>query len=163
MITLKQLIYRPPQLFYEHVISRKRGNVGFVLLEFFLLGFIMARLYVYLSILGLWPENFMIGVVKVHMHHFGWGILIVALTGFVYFNLPYYLIPKWRLKLAGLYGWGLGLIFDQFGMWLNLKDEYSLRRGYDAVIILAGLMINVVYFSKMWRLLYKKTLGKVLE
>lgn len=158
-----RLIYRPPVFLYEHLISRKRGSLGFVILEFFLLGFVMARAYVYFSRLGWWPQNFMTVVVGQHIHHFAWGIILVVPVGLAYMLMPERFMPYWRLKLAAIYGWGMGLIFDQFGMWINLTDNYSLRTGYDAVVILAGILINGVYFKPMWKFLYQKTLKKVIE
>lgn len=143
--------------FYEHLIARKRGSTGFVILLFFLLGFILARLYVYLAVLGLWKDNFTPAFFNSHIHHFALGIFLVAPAGFTSLVLPHNLLPRWRLKLAAVYGLGLGLIFDEFGMWLNLKDEYSLRQGYDAVIIAAAIIINVVYFARIWRLLFRAT------
>lgn len=145
---------------YEHLIAKKRGSIGFTILLFFLLGFMMARGYVYLSLLGLWRENFMIAIVGRHIHHFAWGIFLVVPASLLFMLLPSRLMPYWRLKLAAIYGWGMGLIFDQFGMWLNLRDEYSVRRGYDAVILLAGVLINVVYFGRMWRFIFKKLTGR---
>ncbi|MCX6816431.1 MAG: hypothetical protein NTZ93_00985 [Candidatus Beckwithbacteria bacterium] len=145
---------------YEHLIARKRGSTGFVILLFFLIGFIMARGYIYLSLLGLWRDNFTPQFIGAHIHHFALGIFLVVPASLLFMLLPPKFMPYWRLKLAAIYGWGMGLIFDEFGMWLNLQDEYSLRHGYDAIIVLAGLLINVVYFGRMWRFIFKKLTGR---
>lgn len=160
MAFIKKIIYRPPQFLYEHLIARKKGSIGFVILEFFLLGFLMARGYVWLSQLGWVPANFMTVTVNRHIHHFAWGIFLVVPAGLLFMLIPPRFLPYWRLKLAAIYGWGMGLIFDEFGMWLNLENVYHLREGYDAIIVVAGILINVVYFGRMWRYLLKKLTGR---
>ena len=37
-----------------------------------------------------------------------------------------------------VYGIGLGLTFDEFGMWLHLNGDYWQRASFDAVIVLAA-------------------------
>jgi len=130
-----------------------------VLLEFFLLGFLMARGYVYLSEAGWLPQNLMTVAVGRHIHHFAWGIFLVVPTGVLFMLMPSKLLAYWRLKLVAIYGWGMGLIFDEFGMWLNLEDDYHWRQGYDAVIVVAGLLINIVYFKEIWLFLLSKLTG----
>ena len=159
-MVFKKIIFRPPQIIYEHLIAKKRGSMGFVILLFFLIGFVMARGYIYLSLLGLWRDNFTPKFISTHIHHFALGIFLVVPVSLLFMVMPPKLMPFWRLKLAAIYGWGLGLICDEFGMWLNLRDEYSLRHGYDAIIVLAGVLINIVYFGKLWRFLAKKLTGR---
>jgi len=38
------------------------------------------------------------------------------------------------------YGIGLGLTFDEFGLWLHLGGDYWQRASYDAVIVLATVL-----------------------
>ena len=141
--------------FYEHLIARKRGSAAFVILLFCLLAFVISRACVYAAMLGYIPDSLTVNVRGVHIHHFAWGIMVASVAGFINFVLPYHLLPKWRLKLAAVYGWGLGWTFDEFGMWLHLRDDYLIRQSYDAMIILGAILINVVYFSRIWRLLFR--------
>jgi hypothetical protein len=39
-----------------------------------------------------------------------------------------------------LYGIGLALTFDEFGMWLHLGGPYWQRASFDAVVVIAGLL-----------------------
>jgi hypothetical protein len=45
---------------------------------------------------------------------------------------------------------GLGLTFDEFGMWLRLQDDYWSRLSYDAIIVISLFFINIVYFYSSW-------------
>lgn len=117
----------------------------------FLVTFIIARTWVYLSILGVVPESFTENVRGVHIHHFTWGILLNSIIGYLILVLPRHLFQAWKLKLSALFGVGLALTFDEFGMWLRLKDVYFIRHSYDAVIIIAVLFINIIYFGTLWK------------
>jgi hypothetical protein len=54
---------------------------------------------------------------------------------------------------AILYGIGLGLTFDEFGMWLHLGGPYWQRASYDAVITVASLLGLIAFGSQIrhWR------------
>ena len=44
----------------------------------------------------------------------------------------------WYYIAVGLFGFGCGLTFDEFALWLNLRDVYwekEGRRSIDAVIV----------------------------
>lgn len=46
---------------------------------------------------------------------------------------------------AAVYGIGLALTFDEFGMWLHLNDFYWQRASFDAItVIMAALALMVV-------------------
>ena len=42
--------------------------------------------------------------------------------------------------MAWLYGVGLALTFDEFGMWLHLRGGYWQRASFDAMTALVGLL-----------------------
>ncbi len=86
------------------------------------------------------------------------GIIILTVAGYLALNFHG---QRVRHYIAALYGIGLGLAYDEFGMWLHLKDDYWIRQSYDAVAIIMVLLINVVYFSNLWRRIFLKsvTLG----
>ncbi len=52
-----------------------------------------------------------------------------------------------------IYGVGLGLTFDEFGMWLHLGGPYWQRASYDAVITIASVLALIAYGSQIrhWR------------
>ena len=91
----------------------------------------------------------------VHVHHLNFGIIILGITGFL---ALYDLRPWAHRKLAVFYGIGLGLTFDEFALWLRLQDDYYARISYDAIIIIALILLNIIYFSDFWR-----RMGKVIR
>ena len=136
---------------YEHFIKKQRDGVPFVVFLFFLISFSLARFWVYLANAGYVVDSLSSNVRGVHIHHFAYGILISSIIGFLALVLPRRFFHLWKLKLAAFYGIGLGLTFDEFGMWLRLQDDYYIRHGYDAVIIIAIIFINIIYFNNLWK------------
>lgn len=125
--------------------------MSFVVLISFLSTFILVRIYVILGTTGIIndPELYIRGY---HIHHLNYGIVILAIAGF--FALIFQ-NTKNRLKIGALYGFGLGLTFDEFGMWLKLENDYWARASYDAVIIIGLIFTSVVYLPSFWRGLIK--------
>jgi hypothetical protein len=107
----------------------------------FVLTFIVARAIVLLTAAGVIPE-FHIQVGDTHVHHLNIGIFILAGMG------GYLLLvrPGGRALqgAAVIYGVGLGLTFDEFGMWLHLEDVYWHRASFDAVVVISGLLALVI-------------------
>lgn len=73
-----------------------------------------------------------------HVHHLNYGIFLLSAVGaYLLFRRP----RGRRLTLATLaYGVGLGLTFDEFGMWLHLGGPYWQRASFDAVIVIFSLL-----------------------
>ncbi|MCX6567571.1 MAG: hypothetical protein NT147_00775, partial [Candidatus Aminicenantes bacterium] len=46
---------------------------------------------------------------------------------------------------AVLYGIGLALTFDEFGMWLHLGGGYWQRASFDAVTVVVGLLMLLAF------------------
>ncbi len=121
-------------------------NQNFWVLVSFLPTFIIARLVVYNL-----PDLFL-EFRGVHVHHLTYGIILLAFTGLWALNVTTERQKKW---CAAIYGVGLALAFDEFGMWLHLEDDYWIRYSYDAIIIITAILVNIVYMSFFW----KKILG----
>lgn len=117
-------------------------NVNFWILIAFLPTFVIARAIVYN-----FPSLFL-EVRGVHVHHLTYGIFLLAIAGILSLNFTSW---KWKITNALLYGVGLALAFDEFGMWLHLEDNYWIRHSYDAIIILVAILFNIVYLSFFWR------------
>lgn len=126
---------------YQDILVKPRKHVNFWILSSFLPTFLISRMMVYIA-----PDLF-IKVRGVHIHHLTYGIFLLAIAGFMSQNLEN---PKWKEKIAILYGIGLALSFDEFGMWLRLQDGYWIRQSYDAILIILSLLISIVYFSSFW-------------
>src|SRR3954447_25259893 len=73
-----------------------------------------------------------------HVHHLNYGIFLLCGVG----AYLLFVNPQGRpLRAAALaYGVGLGLTFDEFGMWIHLGGPYWQRASYDAVVVVAAVL-----------------------
>lgn len=103
----------------------------------FLLTFIAARALVILIMTRRMPDLFL-HLGGTHVHHLNYGIFLLSAVGgiLVFGRQPG---PRLRQVCALLYGFGMALTFDEFGMWLHLGGGYWQRASFDAVIVLLGL------------------------
>jgi hypothetical protein len=103
----------------------------------FLVTFLGARLLVFLIMSRRLPSMFL-HVGGTHVHHLNYGIFLLSLVGaFLIFVRP----AGRAFKVAAvLYAMGLGLTFDEFGMWLNLGGGYWQRASLDATITVATFL-----------------------
>lgn len=125
--------------------------MSFSVLTSFLLTFIFVRTYVRLGKMGI-IEDPNLYIKGYHIHHLNYGIFILAITGLL---ALFFLNTKNRLKIGALYGIGLALTFDEFGMWLKLEDDYWTRLSYDTMIIITIIFASMVYLPSFWhRLIY---------
>lgn len=148
--------------FNQNINSPTTKRIISIIVFSFLTTFIIARAFVYL-VLNHWMPNFFLTVNGVHIHHFTYGVVILTMVGL-------YLILKrpstdsrtflWSVLL---YGIGLGLTFDEFGMWIHLKDDYWIRHSYDAVIIVVLFLLNIAYYKSLWQILTLKRLRENLK
>ena len=76
------------------------------------------------------------------MHHLNYGIFLLAgIAAYLIFQSP----TGWRLHTAAVvYGIGLALTFDEFGMWLHLGGGYWQRASFDAVVVIAAALGLIV-------------------
>lgn len=135
---------------YNHIKDRHGQKTSFVILLAFLLSFIVARVYSLFTVIDLFP---VLTVKGVRVHHLNFGISFLAIAGFLAFYLAN---TKHHKKVAIMYGIGLGLTFDEFAMWLRLEDNYWVRTSYDAIIIIAAILLNAVFFGSFWLRFFKR-------
>lgn len=126
---------------YRELIVERERETTFWVLTAFLPTFLIIRVLVYLK-----PTLF-VNVNGTHVHHLTWGILILAISGYLALTLQ---SRRYQPGVAALYGFGLALAFDEFGMWLLLRDDYWVRQSYDAVFLILALLINTVSFGDFW-------------
>jgi len=101
----------------------------------FMLTFITARLVSILMMLPQVPDIYLY-VHDVHIHHLNYGIFLLAGVGaYLLFSSQPATPPA-----AVIYGIGLGLTFDEFGMWLHLNGDYWQRASFDAIVVLAAAL-----------------------
>src|SRR5712691_4955264 len=112
--------------------SNTRHLARLVLLSL-MLTFIAARVVSILMMLHWMPDIFLY-VRDTHVHHLNYGIfLLVGVGAYLLFHPGPAAAPA-----AVVYGIGLGLTFDEFGLWLHLHGDYWQRASFDAVIVLAA-------------------------
>ncbi|MDD3190523.1 MAG: hypothetical protein PHI66_02420 [Candidatus Pacebacteria bacterium] len=131
---------------YDNLIRKHEKRVSFIVLVSFLFTFIFVRAYVIFANSGIFDDPY-IYVRGYHIHHLNYGIFIMAIVGFLSLTFQN---EKNRLKIGALYGIGMGLTFDEFGMWMRLEDDYWVRASYDAIIVISLLFMSFVYFPSFW-------------
>src|SRR5581483_6952218 len=96
-------------------------------LLFFLLTFIAARITVFLIVSQRVPDIYL-RVHGTHVHHLNYGIFLLAFVGgYTVLGHP---SPTRMKLLSALYGIGLALTFDEFGLWLHLGGSYWQRASF---------------------------------
>lgn len=116
----------------------------------FALTFILSRILVFLVMSRRLPFLFLY-VHGTHVHHLNYGIAILTATGgYLLFARPDGAAAR-RAALA--YGVGLGLTFDEFGMWLHLGGSYWQRASVDAVVVIGSFLalLAVAPTFERWR------------
>jgi lysyl-tRNA synthetase class 2 len=101
-------------------------------------GFIRTSAHMIRAQVSWWPGNVQVG--GTHVHHLVWGICLLLISGYV--GAVIRPDEPWsQIAIVGL-GIGAGLTFDEFALWLNLRDVYweaEGRRSIDAVIVVAAV------------------------
>lgn len=137
-----------------HTIEELRGlavthRMARHVLVAFLVTFVASRLVVLLTTVG-WMPNLHMRWGETHVHHLALGILLLAGVGAALLLLR---PVAGGLRAAALvYGVGLALTFDEFGMWLHLDDVYWQRASFDAVVVIAAFFGLVVAGPSLKRL-----------
>ena len=103
----------------------------------FIVTFALARSIVILMSIGR-LHDFYLRFGQTHIHHLNYGIFILSgLGAYLIFVRP---DSRGLAKAAVLYGVGLALTFDEFGMWLHLDDIYWQRRSFDAMVLIMAIL-----------------------
>src|SRR5688572_21345685 len=98
----------------------------------FIVTFALARSVVLLMSLGALRDLYL-QVGQTHVHHLNYGIFLLSAVGaYLIFLRP---DSRGVARAAVLYGVGLALTFDEFGMWLHLDDIYWQRASFDAMVL----------------------------
>jgi hypothetical protein len=103
----------------------------------FLFTFMAARVLVFLIVARRIPDVYL-NLGGTHVHHLNYGIFL--LSGVGAYMLLGYPGPRGLRWSAVVYGIGLALTFDEFGLWLHLGGSYWQRASFDAVVVIAGLL-----------------------
>jgi hypothetical protein len=118
------------------VESRPRRLARPILVSF-LLTFMAARVLVFLIVSRRLPDVYL-HLGGTHVHHLNYGIFMLSGVG------AYLLLknpgPRALFWSAIVYGIGLALTFDEFGLWLHLGGSYWQRASFDAVVVISGFL-----------------------
>ena len=85
-----------------------------------------------------------------HVHHLNYGIFLLSTVAAVLLFAK--MNETQRAACAVVYGIGMALTFDEFGMWLHLGASYWQRASFDAVIVLLGVF-GLIAFMPRWQYL----------
>jgi hypothetical protein len=130
----------------ETELDSAQGTSGFHrrarwILTSFLFTFMAARITVFLIASRRIPDIYL-HFGGTHVHHMNYGILLLSGVG------AYLLLGSPREKglrwATVLYGIGLALTFDEFGMWMHLGGSYWQRASFDAMVVIGGFLSLVV-------------------
>jgi hypothetical protein len=103
----------------------------------FIITFALARSTVLLMNYGR-LHDFYLRFGQTHVHHLNYGIILLAGVGGYLLFLRH--DDRGLARAAILYGVGLALTFDEFGMWLHLDDVYWQRASFDAMVLVAAIL-----------------------
>jgi len=73
-----------------------------------------------------------------HIHHYVYGIFILTVAGYLALIFKSERATPW---IALLYGLGVGLTFDEFGMWLNPPFQRGVRWSTNGFAIVIGALV----------------------
>ena len=75
-----------------------------------------------------------------HVHHYVYGIFMLSAAGYLALIFKG---PSATFWIALLYGLGIGLTFDEFGIWLNPPFQRGTRWNYGGLtVVVAALVLS---------------------
>ena len=127
----------------DEALTRLKHHLARMVLAAFIFTFVMARILVIFIMAGKLPPALFFHVKGTHVHHLNYGIFLLSFSGAaLLFAQPK---GKWLTLVAVIYGIGLGLTFDEFGMWLHLGGGYWQRASFDAITVIAAVLALIAY------------------
>lgn len=135
---------------YETYIVKRGKKLFFITFIIFLLTILLSRFIVIWIDSGRPFLNFF-RVSDYHVHHFYLGIFLIILSNwfFLSWNKKSY-SEEVKLSCSVLFGAGLGLITDEFGLLLTMefdvKGDYWAPHSYYLMGILSGVFLFSIIF-----------------
>ncbi len=102
----------------------------------FLATFVIARLFntTFPDFHISWSSNF-------HVHHFVYGFFVLAAAGYLALVHDG---PRAKYLVSLLYGFGFGLVMDEYALWLKLTDTEIDRWSYDGLLVFVGVVLLII-------------------
>jgi hypothetical protein len=139
------MVLGSPSVALEHDDTGRLGRVVFFV---FLVTFVLARITAYLIMARRIPDIYL-HLGGTHVHHLNYGIFLLSGIGaYLLFRRP---IGGALSVAAAVYGVGLALTFDEFGMWLHLGGSYWQRASFDAICVVAALLALIAFAPPVQR------------
>jgi hypothetical protein len=130
-------------------LNQRRKEIPFIVFISLFLSFAGARTFVFLfpNINLIWRGY--------HVHHFFLGIFFIIISG----GLTLHYHGKHFTRLSGiLYGIGLGIIIDEFGLLITLGNYWE-RITYDVIVYVVIIFLNYLFFFDFWEIAEKETMS----
>lgn len=140
-----------PRMFMHHFVVSRLEEIPFIVFSTFVLTFIVTRVYIHIAHNDLFNLTWLIDRVVIngiHIHHLNFGIIMLCFVGF--WSL-YNVNRQTHRRLAFVYGVALALTFDEFALWLKLEDDYYAQISFNAIVIIGGILMSIVYFPGFWK------------
>jgi hypothetical protein len=132
-----------------HSLRRRPiAHTARIMLASFLLTFLIARILV-LLIMTRRIADLYLYLGQTHVHHLNYGIFLLTGVGAYLLFFP---ATRPRAWIVALFGVGLALTFDEFGMWLHLGGPYWQRASFDAVVVIAATLGLITVAPAAWRM-----------
>jgi CRP-like cAMP-binding protein len=142
-----------PRALFRKLVTQQGAEPPFWILIGFIVSLGLARLVVYM-ILKYHLEKQLFALVPgndpnpMHVHHFNYGLMLIGTAGLAA------LLPFGRRALrvlAFVFGFGCGLVFDEFALIWNLNPEYANPSSLIACGVAAAVLVQMTYFRRFWR------------
>lgn len=142
-----------PRALFRRLVVQRGEEPPFWMLAGFIASLGLARLVVSL-ILRYKLEKQLFALVPgtdpnpMHVHHFNYGLILVGAAGLAA------LFPFGRraLRLLALaFGFGCGLVFDEFALFWSLNPEYAQSLSLIAAGIACAALMQLVWFREYWK------------
>jgi CRP-like cAMP-binding protein len=152
-----------PRAIFRKLVVQEGAEPPFWILVGFIVSLGLARLVVYM-ILKYHLEKQLFALVPgndpnpMHVHHFNYGLILIGTAGLAA------LLPFGRRALRVLafaFGFGCGLVFDEFALIWNLNPEYANPSSLIACGVAAAVLVQITYFRRYWAALARRALASV--
>lgn len=138
------------------VSLRISNHLARLVLVTFILTFIVARVLVFLIMSRRIPDLYL-HLGETHVHHLNYGIFLLAGVGA--YLLFWHPIGR-NLEIAAIiYGSGMALTFDEFGMWLHLGGSYWQRASLDAITVISSVFGLITFAPSLKRFRFQHWAG----